>query len=86
MLKRKVRLKITAASRQTLRLSGRGLKARCPVCGREVEMVTEAEAQVILQVDTLALDGLVDTRQVHALETVSGRLWFCKDSLFIAPP
>lgn len=81
MIKRKVKLKITSASRQTIRLRGEGLRARCLACGREVEIVTEAEAQRILQVDGLTLDGLAAAGHLHTIQTVSGNLRVCKDSL-----
>ena len=83
MLKRKIRLKITSASRQTIRLGGQGLPAHCPACGREVRLVTKAEAQGILRVDGPALDVLIAAGLVHLLRTVSGNLHVCKDSLFL---
>ena len=83
MLKRKIRLKITAASRQTVRLAGRALSVRCPSCEREVEMITEGEAAGILQVDGVALARLVAAGRVHTVQTVSGHPRVCKDSLFI---
>jgi hypothetical protein len=81
-MKRKVKVKITTASSLTIRLRGDGLKARCLACEREVEMVSEAEAQEILQVDALALDRLVAANHVHTIQAVSGNLRVCKDSLF----
>jgi hypothetical protein len=59
MIKRKVKLKITSASRQTTRVVGQSLSARCPVCGPEVEMITSAEAAGILEVDPQTFDHLV---------------------------
>ena len=83
MIRRKVRLKITAASRQTVRVAGRVLSARCAACGREAEMVTEGEAAGILQVDGPGLDRLIADGRVHTIQTVSGNPWVCKDSLFL---
>jgi hypothetical protein len=82
MMKRTVRLKITSTSRQTFWLGNLGLRAHCPVCKGEVEMVTEAQAKGILQVDGLALDRLTAAGRVHTIETVIGNLRVCKDSLF----
>jgi hypothetical protein len=82
MIKRKVRLKITSASRQAIRLSGRGLTAHCPVCRREVEMLTCAEAAGILEVDPWTFDRLVAGGSIHTVQTVSGAVRVCKDSLF----
>ena len=82
MIKRKVKLKITSASRQTVRLTSRSLNARCPVCRREVEMVSSAEAAAILEVDLGTLYRLVASGCVHRIQTVSGAVRVCKDSLF----
>ena len=82
MIKRKVRLKITAASSQIVRLGDQGLRALCPDCEREVEMIMEAEVRRILQMDALALASLVEAGTVHVVQTVNSHLWFCKDSLF----
>ena len=83
MIKRRVRLKISDTSHEVIRLFGRNLKALCPACGRETEMVTEAEAAGILHVDERAVEGLVAAGRVHAIQTVSGYLWVCKASLFL---
>ena len=83
MIRRRVRLKITAASRETVRPLAPRVSGRCPACRREVGMVTEGEAAVILSVDGAALAGLVAAGSVHAVRTVSGRLWVCKESLFV---
>lgn len=82
MIKRKVRLKITASSRQTLRRAAGGLRAHCPLCLREAELVSEDEAVEILQIDNPALANLVAAGYVHTIQTVSGNLRVCKDSLF----
>lgn len=83
MFKRKVRLKITSATRQTLRPAAGILRARCPACEREAEMVTEAEAIWILQAGSTTLERLIDDGRVHAVRTVGGNRWVCKDSLFL---
>ena len=83
MIKRRVRLKISDTSHEVIRLVERKLRVLCPACGRETEMVTEAEAAGILHVDELAVDGLVAAGRIHAIQTVSGYLWVCKASLFL---
>ena len=82
-MKRKVRLKITAVSCQTVRYAGRRLSAPCAACGREVEMVTEGEAAGILRVSGEAFERLAAAGRIHTVETVSGHFWVCKDSLFL---
>lgn len=84
MIRRKVKLKIISASRQTIRPAGRSLSARCPICEREVEMLTGAQAAVVLEIDCQTLDRLVADGRIHALQTVSGSIRVCKDSLFVS--
>ena len=83
MIKRRVRIKITVAGHEAVRLCGRNPSAPCPACGREVEVVTEDEAAGILRVDEGAFERLVGAGRVHTIETVSGHLWVCKESLFL---
>lgn len=58
------------------------LRLPCPACARKVEMVTNAQAIRILEVDSLTLGQLVADSQVHSVQTVSGNTWVCKESLF----
>jgi hypothetical protein len=82
VIRRRVKLKVSGASRQTIRVLGEGFRARCVTCGREVEMVTAAQAAAVLRVDGQTLDSLVRAGQVHVIQTVSGNIWVCEDSLF----
>jgi predicted site-specific integrase-resolvase len=82
MIKRKVRLKITTSSRQTFRSSGQHLGALCTACGREVELVTATQAAGILQVGEHELERFAGAGAIHLVQTVSGRHWVCKNSLF----
>ena len=45
-------------------------------------MLTAGEAAAVLEVDDCTLDRLIAAGEVHALQTVSGNLRVCKDSLF----
>jgi hypothetical protein len=56
---------------------------RCRLCQREVEMVTDAEAARVLAIDQQGLAGLIDDGSVHALQSVNGTTWICKESLFL---
>ena len=58
------------------------LRAVCPVCGREVEMLTCAESIKILEIENQMLEALIAAGKVHTTETVSGNLRVCKESLF----
>lgn len=82
MIKRKVRLKITTASRQTIRTLDSNLSAPCPLCMREVPTLSRAEAAGVLSIGDLALEELITAGPLHVIETVSGNIRICKDSLF----
>jgi predicted site-specific integrase-resolvase len=82
MHKRRVRIRIKAASRQVFRLGGQNLRAFCPACGREVETLNMEQAGEILEVGERDLKRLIAAGPVHAIETVSGSIRVCKESLF----
>lgn len=82
VVKRKVKLKIITASRQTIRVLGQSLSAECPFCEREVEMLTGAQAAGILEVDAQTFARLVESGGMHTIQTISGSIRVCKDSLF----
>lgn len=81
-MKKRLKMKITTIRQQTIAPAGDSLRLPCPVCEREVEMLSEARAIGILDVRHETLDRLVARRQVHSVESVSGGVWVCKDSLF----
>jgi hypothetical protein len=83
MTKTSRRIKVTALHRRVTRTQPAALRARCLVCGREVEIITSAQAAEILQVSNRILEGLIADREVHAVPTVSGNRWVCKESLFL---
>ncbi len=53
----------------------------CPDCKAEVEMLTLDEAVSFSAQNTRALIRRIDSGSVHSLETASGHLLFCKQSL-----
>lgn len=75
-------MKITTVRRRAIKGAGNVLRTRCPVCEREVEMLTQAQAAGILELDDRTLAALIADGRVHAIQTVNGNLWICKDSLF----
>ena len=81
-MKRKVTLTITRIRRQTATAPAHFSRGPCPVCRREVETVSAEQAAAALEVSEAALAALDAAGQVHAVETMSGQLKFCKDSLF----
>jgi hypothetical protein len=81
-MKRRVKLKITKVQQQTVSVPVLTVRARCPICGREVETLGKAQAAEVLEVNERTLDHLLTAGQVHAIQTVSGSLRICQDSLF----
>jgi hypothetical protein len=81
MRKRKVTLKITTTTRQTIRIGDQGLRSHCSRCEREVLTLTRMQAAGALEVSEQTLARLVDNGQIHAIETVIGNERICKESL-----
>lgn len=81
-MKRSGKLKITAVRRLAIRAERSIFRALCPVCDREVEMLTKAHATEILEIDDLAFERMLADGQVHTIQTVSGKVRVCKNSLF----
>jgi hypothetical protein len=54
----------------------------CLICAREVELLTRVGAAEVLEVGLGALDAFISAGRVHAVETASGSVRVCKDSLF----
>jgi len=46
-------------------------------------MLTSAQAAGVLEVDTWAVKRLLADGKIHAVQTVSGHIRVCKDSLFL---
>jgi hypothetical protein len=82
-MKRKRTVKITTTRRRRLNLDQTVIRVHCRVCGREVETLTAAQAVEVLEVDAQRLGRLIVEGRVHAIESVSGSLRICKDSLFV---
>jgi hypothetical protein len=81
-MKRKRTVKITTTRRRKLSLTQTAIRVHCPTCGREVETLDAAQAAAILEVDAQTLSQLVAEGRVHTIQSVSGSLRICKDSLF----
>ncbi len=78
--KRKLTVTITKVRRQTVVVPTSVLRGHCPVCNRQVEMVTSAQAAQFLEVGDCTLQALVSAGEIHAVEAVGGIL-LCKESL-----
>jgi hypothetical protein len=82
-MKRARRVKITTTRRRTIRFAPPTIRAHCPVCERQVEMLTVTQAAEVLEIEARALRQFIADGQVHAVETVSGGFRVCQDSLFV---
>jgi hypothetical protein len=82
MIKQSTTVTIRTVRRRSLRVTRGVLLISCPVCNREVEMLTRSQAAEILQVHDAAVDRLITARKLHAILTVSGNFCICKPSLF----
>ena len=80
-MKRKARVLITRIFRQTT-IQERPVIAFCQLCRQETEMLTAAESAAFLETEPQKLFELIATGKIHAMETVSGNLRVCKNSLF----
>ncbi len=77
-----MKLTITSTRRRTVTLPGEMLSAYCHSCGREAEIVSKAQAMRMLGTEEENFDTLANAGQVHTLQTVTGHLLVCKDSLY----
>ena len=76
------KLKIITVRRSTWHVQPFLIQAHCPVCAREVELLTQTQAAEVLEIGDQMLGALIAAGRVHAVRTISGSLRVCKDSLF----
>ncbi|MGI8733736.1 MAG: hypothetical protein ACR2LM_10605 [Pyrinomonadaceae bacterium] len=82
-MEQKLKVRITAVRRRTIRLMAGVPRARCATCEREVEALTRSQAREILEVGDQELGGFIAAGHVHSIPTVSGSLRICRESLFL---
>ena len=80
-MRRTVTLKLTRTSEQTIVLPHSLARALCPVCKREVEVLTVEQSTMVLNTEESALIDLIADRIVHLVQTEIGNKVVCKDSL-----
>lgn len=73
---------VTKVRRERVSLPTAGFAVPCPVCRREVEILSCSQAAAILEVEEKALQALLATGVIHGIQTVSGSVAVCKDSLW----
>ncbi len=74
--------RITITRRRTLRFQIPLIRARCPVCAREVETLSAAQAAEALEVQPIILGQMIGDGVIHTISVVSGSLRICRNSLF----
>ena len=79
----KVTVRVTRIRQRVIQVCEPVQRERCDSCRREVEMVTDAEAARVLAIDQQTLAVLIGDGSVHAIQSVSGNTWVCKESLFL---
>ena len=86
-MRRRLRMTVTKIRRFPLTHESRwSPHGPCLVCAREVELLTRDNAAEVLEVGLNALDDFISAGRVHAVETASGSVRVCKDSLFASGP
>ena len=82
LMKRKLKITVTKVHRRTAALSETIFSALCPICNTKVELMSSTQAAAILEIDNQKLEVMIIDNRIHRIETASGNLWVCKDSLF----
>lgn len=85
LLKKGLTVTISRIRRQTVTLLRPALRAPCPACLTEVEVLTRIQAEAILGIGDWALNELIVKGDVHEIPTFGPQLWVCKNSLFRKP-
>jgi hypothetical protein len=82
-MKKRLKMKITTVRERMVKMPEAVVRAHCLACNLEVEMLTNVHAARVLQVSIEELGHLITTGQVHTIETISGNLLICKNSLLL---
>jgi hypothetical protein len=81
-MKRTLKLTVTKIRRHSIAEKTINLRAFCPLCGFETEMLSLAESAAFLEIEDQMLEGLIAAGEVHAIQTASGKQRIRKNSLF----
>ncbi len=81
-MKRKLTVTITQSRRQVTTLPAAiTSRQRCPTCGREVAMLSPAQAAEPLMIAGQSPDELMASSHAHDIQTAGDDLRVCEDSL-----
>jgi hypothetical protein len=79
----KLRVKVTRIRQRVVQFRESTSRLHCESCGREVEMLTGAEALEAVGVDRELMASLISDGTIHAIEpSADDKTWVCRDSLF----
>ncbi|MDQ4122258.1 MAG: hypothetical protein M3209_12535 [Acidobacteriota bacterium] len=81
MRKEKTVITVETFRRTVVRLPRKEIFAFCEVCRRSVSMLAPDEAGRFRQTTVREIFRLVETGELHFLETATGILLICRDSL-----
>ena len=81
LMKRSLKVTITRTRRRTINVPAGMLCVHCPVCRREVETLSKTQAISFLGIEEEIFEDLTAAGLIHAIQTVSGHLRVCKDSV-----
>ncbi len=79
----KVTVRVTRIRQRIIQSREPALRQHCRLCQREVEMLTSIEAARVLEIDHQTLALLIGDGSLHTIQTVSGNMRVCKESLFL---
>ena len=77
-----MKLTITKVRRERVTLPAAGFAGFCPVCQRNVEILSLSQAAAILEVGDETLEALLASGTIHGIQTVTGSIAVCKHSLW----
>lgn len=79
----KRRTEITIETERVLVISKRNTSALawCSACGSQEQMITPEVAAKTISLSTRAVYRLIESDQLHFIETHDNRLWICVNSL-----
>ena len=77
----KVTLRFTRISQRITQYTEVVQRQHCLSCQQEVEVLTSVEASSVLRIDQPALSRLIADGSIHAIQSVGGNSWVCRNSL-----
>ena len=80
-MKRKMRLTIETEQSWVIRGGKAERRAKCDRCGEIVSLISTDEAAILAQLDSRAINGLIESEDIHLIETGDELLLICSKSI-----